>query len=94
MNETIIKRLGALMSVKSIVTIVLTAVFAYLAIVGQISQEFMMVYTVVVAFYFGTQGQKVQDALDVHTEPAPASVTYNYFPRKDQETVEVREGTE
>ena len=28
-----------------------------------ISQEFMMVYTVVIAFYFGTQSQKLQDAI-------------------------------
>lgn len=36
MNENISKRLAALLSVKSIVTIVLTAVFAYLSIIGTI----------------------------------------------------------
>ena len=41
MNENIIKRLAALMSVKSIVTLALTAVFAYLAVTGQIAQDFM-----------------------------------------------------
>lgn len=64
MNETIIKRLGALLSVKSLVTLALTAVFAYLAVTGQTSQEFMTVYTVVIAFYFGTQTQKISDAID------------------------------
>ena len=64
MNERIIKRLAALCSVKSIVTIVLTAVFAYLAISGQVSQEFMLIYTTVIAFYFGTQSQKLNDAVD------------------------------
>ena len=64
MNEKIIKRLANLISVKSIVTIVLTAVFAYLAIAGKIAQDFMTVYAVVIAFYFGTQSQKVQDAVD------------------------------
>ena len=64
MNENIIKRLAALMSVKSIVTLALTAVFAYLAITGQIAQDFMTVYAVVIAFYFGTQSQKTQDAID------------------------------
>ncbi len=59
----IIKRLGNLVSVKSIVTLVLTAVFAYLSITNQISEQFMLVYTVVIAFYFGTQSQKVQDAI-------------------------------
>ena len=29
-----------------------------------ISQDFMTVYAVVIAFYFGTQSQKVQDALE------------------------------
>lgn len=64
MNENIVKRLAALISVKSIVTIALTAVFAYLAITGQTSQEFMTVYTVIIAFYFGTQTQKISDAID------------------------------
>lgn len=64
MNEKIVKRLANLVSVKSIVTIVLTGVFAYMAIVGKISQDFMTIYAVVIAFYFGTQSQKVQDAVD------------------------------
>lgn len=63
MNEHLKRRLASLCSVKSIVTIVLTAVFAYLAITKQITQEFMVVYTVVIAFYFGTQSQKVQDII-------------------------------
>lgn len=64
MNEKIIKRLGNLLSVKSIVTLVLTSVFAYMAIVGKISQDFMTIYAVIIAFYFGTQSQKTQDAID------------------------------
>lgn len=64
MSETILKRLGALLSVKSIVTLVLTVVFAYLAITGQIAQDFMTIYAVIIAFYFGTQSQKIQDAVD------------------------------
>ena len=64
MNEKIIKRLGNLLSVKSIVTLVLTGVFAYMAIVGKISQDFMTIYAVIIAFYFGSQSQKLQDALD------------------------------
>lgn len=64
MNEKIIKRLGNLLSVKSIVTLVLTGVFAYMAIVGKISQDFMTIYAVIIAFYFGVQSQKTQDAID------------------------------
>lgn len=62
--DTIKKRLGNLLSVKSIVTLVLTGVFAYMAIVGKISQDFMTIYAVIIAFYFGTQSQKTQDAID------------------------------
>ena len=62
--EQLKKRLATLLSVKSIVTLVLTFVFAYMAITSRISQDFMTVYAVVIAFYFGTQSQKVQDAVD------------------------------
>ena len=62
--EVIKKRLGNLLSVKSLVTLVLTAVFAYMAIVGKISQDFMTIYAVIIAFYFGTQSQKAQDVID------------------------------
>ena len=58
------KRLANLLSVKSLVTLVLTAVFAYMAVTEKISQDFMTVYAVVIAFYFGTQSQKVQDVVD------------------------------
>ena len=54
----IMKRVANLLTVKSIVTVILTLVFAYLAIVGKVSQEYMTVYTVVIAFYFGTQANK------------------------------------
>ena len=63
MPEKILNRLGALMSVKSIVTLVLTGVFAYMACTGQISQDFMTIYAVIIAFYFGTQSQKLQDTI-------------------------------
>lgn len=64
MNDKISKRLANLVSVKSIVTIVLTGVFAYMAVIGAISQDFMTIYAVIIAFYFGTQSQKIQDAVD------------------------------
>jgi len=62
--ENIKKRLGNLLSVKSLVTLVLTGVFAYMSVVGKISQDFMTIYAVIIAFYFGSQSQKLQDALD------------------------------
>ncbi len=64
MNESIVKRLGNLLSVKSLVTLVLTGVFAVMALKGAISQDFMTIYAVIIAFYFGTQSQKVQDAME------------------------------
>ena len=67
MKELIIKRAANLLSVKSITTLVLTVVFAYMAVSGKISQDFMTIYAVIIAFYFGTQSQKVQDAVDQQT---------------------------
>lgn len=68
MKEKIIKRAANLLSVKSIVTLVLTCVFAYMAVAGSISQDFMTIYAVIIAFYFGTQSQKVQDAVEGGTD--------------------------
>ena len=53
------ERISKLLSVKSIVTLLLTGVFAYLCIVQEIGeQQFMTIFTVVVSFYFGTQAEK------------------------------------
>ena len=50
------------LTVKSIVTIMLTVIFSYLAIVGRISgEQFLTVFSVVIAFYFGTQFQKNEE---------------------------------
>lgn len=68
MMDIIKKRLAALLSVKSLVTLFLTIVFAYMAITGQISQDFMTIYAVIIAFYFGTQSQKTQDLMDAPKE--------------------------
>jgi hypothetical protein len=60
MKEKAMKeRLSKLFSVKSIVTISLTAVFCYLSIVKAIPYDtFMTVFSVIIAFYFGTQYEK------------------------------------
>lgn len=57
------KRWAALFSVKSLVTLTLTGVFAYMSCTNQISQDFMTIYAVIIAFYFGTQSQKLQDSI-------------------------------
>ena len=64
MKEKLLKRAANLLSVKSLVTLTLTVVFAYMAVTEKISQDFMTIYAVIIAFYFGTQSQKVQDAVD------------------------------
>ena len=57
--EILKKRAASLLTVKSIVTVVLTAVFAYLAVTGHVTtDQFLTVFTVVIGFYFGTQAEK------------------------------------
>lgn len=52
-------KFSKLINVKSIVTLVLTGVFAYLAITKAITgQEFLTIFTVIISFYFGTQTEK------------------------------------
>ena len=47
------------MSVKSIVTLILTFVFAYMAIEGTItSQDVLTIFVTVISFYFGTQAER------------------------------------
>ena len=57
MKEKICK----LVDVKSIVTLTLTGVFAYMNIVGQeVSETFKTIYVMIMGFYFGTQSMKKQ----------------------------------
>ena len=64
MKEIFYKRVATLLSVKSLVTLILTGVFAWMAVANTISQNFMTIYAVIIAFYFGTQSPKVQDAVE------------------------------
>ena len=53
-------KLAKLISVKCIVTLVMTGVFSYLAIVGKVSSsEFITIFTCVISFYFGTQHERI-----------------------------------
>jgi hypothetical protein len=63
--ENLKKRAANLVSVKSLVTLTLTFVFAYMALNQAITQDFMVIYSVIIAFYFGTQTQKINDAVSV-----------------------------
>ena len=64
-NENMIRRVMALLAVKSIVTIALTSVFAVLALRGDVTaQDFLTVFLMVISFYFGTQSSKAQEEAD------------------------------
>lgn len=57
--KELLNRLNRLLTVKSIVTLVLTAVFAGLALKGIVnSEQFLTIFTTVIAFYYGTQAKK------------------------------------
>lgn len=71
------EKLKNLLTVKSIVTIVLTAVFAVLALTNRVTaQEFLTIFTVIIGFYFGTQHEKkAAQAADAAAQPAQACDT-------------------
>ncbi len=72
--DKIIKRLGNLLSVKSLVTLILTVIFAAMALRGDITgKDFLTIFLMVVSFYFGTQSQKTQDAIDNKQEAGNGS---------------------
>lgn len=55
----LIERLTRLLTIKSMVTIILTIVFAILSLKGVIgAEQFITIFTVIIAFYFGTQAKK------------------------------------
>lgn len=54
-----IERISKLLTIKSLVTLALTAIFGVLALRGNIgSEEMLTVFTVVIGFYFGTQSER------------------------------------
>jgi hypothetical protein len=55
----IIKNIADLIKVKTIVTIVVVAIYAFLAVTGKITADNVMIITsMVVSFYFGTQTER------------------------------------
>lgn len=57
------KKLAALINVKTIVTFAVTAVFCFLAVTDKVQPgETMVIVTMVIGFYFGTQKQKSEEA--------------------------------
>lgn len=55
----ILENLAALLKVKSLLTVVMTAVFAVLSLRGIIEpKDVLTVFLMIVSFYFGTQSKK------------------------------------
>lgn len=53
------EKLAKLVNVKSIVTLILCGVFAYLSIIGRIlPDQFLTIFTIVIGFYFGVQHER------------------------------------
>ena len=66
MWEKIVNRL---LTVKSIVTLTLTLVFAYLSATGQITSDaFQDIFYIIIAFYFGSSLEKTANATGSKTE--------------------------
>ena len=57
--KDVVKNLAGLIKVKTVVTFVVIAIFAILALRGAIpSDNVMIIVTAVVSFYFGTQHER------------------------------------
>ena len=53
------EQLSKLIKVKSIVTLLVTGVFCYLAAADKVSgEQFMTIFATIIAFYYGTQAEK------------------------------------
>ena len=62
--SALLKKFSNLLCVKSIVTLVLTVVFAYLAVLDRISnQDFLTIFSV-----FGTQSQRLNEKIEKDTD--------------------------
>lgn len=61
-DKSIRDRVASLLSIKSLVTLLLTLVFVYLSVVRVITgEQFIVIFTTIIAFYFGVQTTKGQE---------------------------------
>lgn len=84
------ERLSNLLTIKSIVTILMTLAFIYQAIRGELDTSLLTIYTTVIAFYFGTQTEKKSKT----EETATTAIAENITPTTIEETTEPEETTE
>ena len=86
--SNLFNRLANLITIKSIITLIMTVVFAILSLRGIVSPEvFISVFTVIIGFYFGTQ--KVDDTSktttdDVSDNTIDKETTTTNFKNEDQ----------
>lgn len=67
-------------TIKSIVTILLTIVFCLLSLAGKItSEQYMTVFTTVIAFYFGTQFSKMVRCDNVEHDNSCSAIPDRYI---------------
>lgn len=67
------ERLDKLLTVKSIVTLLLALIFCIITLKGTISgQEFLTVFSIVIAFYYGTQSAKKETTAAMPESTVPA----------------------
>ena len=53
------EKIAKLINIKSIITLLTTVIFCVLSATGKISaDQFLMIFTTIIAFYFGTQVEK------------------------------------
>ena len=64
MNNLLQKRLAGLLCVKSIVTLIMAAAFAFSVLTDRTSgEDFLTIFSVIIAFYFGTQSERLNGML-------------------------------
>lgn len=69
MKELFYRVLDRLLTVKSIVTIICTIVFAVLSLMGTIpADKFQDIFYIIVAFYFGSSLEKKAQSANMKTE--------------------------
>ena len=58
-KEYVVSHIVNLIKIKSVLTLALTATFVVMALRGEIApDQFLMIFTTVTAFYFGSQSKK------------------------------------
>lgn len=60
MKEMLIKRLGNLLTIKSLVTMIMLILFCILALKGVTNEQVNNIFLMIISFYFGTQTQKTE----------------------------------